>query len=312
MGDHGEVGEVPLDAWIKDRLGPRVAQGRPVLVQQVHQLLADHPGGEETWLKVIRRFRWWQLTWWPELAPSFCTDPRSPWSRGTRRQLLQGTQFRRRSQSLAPGGSPPLQRILLNTQSTLWFLNPLPEISFFESVNLNEILCLVRREAEKLRAASSEEGFECQVTVGSRARLGRERATPQLSQNHAIWQIQCGRDRCRAFSCFRKLIVNVCMRGFGMVCRWMAGMRWWKPNQCPHSVPSRHGNHWVAPYSHSHSFFARFFAFIFRDKEAAQEWYKIVKLNGDSFWLQLNACIFKQCAVMEMLKQLGCINLVDN
>ena len=43
VGDHGEVGEVPLDAWIKDRLGPRVAEGRPVLVQQVHQLLADKP-----------------------------------------------------------------------------------------------------------------------------------------------------------------------------------------------------------------------------------------------------------------------------
>ena len=48
MGDHGEVGEGTLDAWVEDRLRPRVAQWRPVLVQQVHQLLADHPGGEET------------------------------------------------------------------------------------------------------------------------------------------------------------------------------------------------------------------------------------------------------------------------
>ena len=43
VGDHGEVGEGSLDAWIQDRLGAGVAQGGPVLVQQVHQLLADHP-----------------------------------------------------------------------------------------------------------------------------------------------------------------------------------------------------------------------------------------------------------------------------
>ena len=43
MGDHGEMGEVPLDARVEDRLWPRVAQGRPILVQQVHQLLADKP-----------------------------------------------------------------------------------------------------------------------------------------------------------------------------------------------------------------------------------------------------------------------------
>ena len=43
MSDHGEVGEGTLDAWVEDRLRPRVAQGGPVLVQQVHQLLADKP-----------------------------------------------------------------------------------------------------------------------------------------------------------------------------------------------------------------------------------------------------------------------------
>ena len=42
VGDHGEVGEMPLDAGLQDRLGVGVAQWRPVLVQQVHQLLADH------------------------------------------------------------------------------------------------------------------------------------------------------------------------------------------------------------------------------------------------------------------------------
>ena len=32
MGDHGEVGEVPLDHGVEDGLGGGVAQGRPVLV----------------------------------------------------------------------------------------------------------------------------------------------------------------------------------------------------------------------------------------------------------------------------------------
>ncbi len=41
MGDHGEVGEVALYAGVKDGLGPGVAEGGPVLVQQVHQLFAD-------------------------------------------------------------------------------------------------------------------------------------------------------------------------------------------------------------------------------------------------------------------------------
>ena len=41
MGDHGEVGEVALNAGVQNGLGPGVAEGRPVLVQQVHQLFAD-------------------------------------------------------------------------------------------------------------------------------------------------------------------------------------------------------------------------------------------------------------------------------
>ena len=39
--DHGEVCEVPLYAGVEDGLGSSVAQGGSVLVQQVHQLLAD-------------------------------------------------------------------------------------------------------------------------------------------------------------------------------------------------------------------------------------------------------------------------------
>lgn len=38
MRDEGEVGEVPLDAGVQEQRRPSVAQGRPVLVEQVHQL----------------------------------------------------------------------------------------------------------------------------------------------------------------------------------------------------------------------------------------------------------------------------------
>ncbi len=43
VGDHGEVGEVALYAGVKDGLGPGVAEGGPVLVQQVHQLFCNQP-----------------------------------------------------------------------------------------------------------------------------------------------------------------------------------------------------------------------------------------------------------------------------
>ena len=38
------MGEGALDAGVQDGLGPGVAEGGAVLVQQVHQLLADEPG----------------------------------------------------------------------------------------------------------------------------------------------------------------------------------------------------------------------------------------------------------------------------
>ena len=43
VGDEAEVGEMPLDLRVEDDLRPRVTQRRPVLVQQVHQLLGDLP-----------------------------------------------------------------------------------------------------------------------------------------------------------------------------------------------------------------------------------------------------------------------------
>ena len=46
MGDHGEVGEVSLYGGVQDRLRPGVAERGAVLVQQVHQLLADNPESE--------------------------------------------------------------------------------------------------------------------------------------------------------------------------------------------------------------------------------------------------------------------------
>ena len=43
---HGEVGEVPLDGGVQQGLGPRVAQRAAVLVQEVHQLLANKPAAK--------------------------------------------------------------------------------------------------------------------------------------------------------------------------------------------------------------------------------------------------------------------------
>ena len=47
VGDHGEVGEVSLYGGVQDRLRPGVAERGAVLVQQVHQLLADNPGNKK-------------------------------------------------------------------------------------------------------------------------------------------------------------------------------------------------------------------------------------------------------------------------
>lgn len=41
MRDEGEVGEAALDARLQDGGGPRVAQGRPVLGQQVRELFTQ-------------------------------------------------------------------------------------------------------------------------------------------------------------------------------------------------------------------------------------------------------------------------------
>ena len=43
-----EVCEVSLDGGIQDRLWSGVTQRRPVLVEKIHQLFADHPGKENT------------------------------------------------------------------------------------------------------------------------------------------------------------------------------------------------------------------------------------------------------------------------
>ena len=46
VGDHREVCEVPLDPGVEDGLGPGVAQGAPVLIEEVHQLLGNGLGGQ--------------------------------------------------------------------------------------------------------------------------------------------------------------------------------------------------------------------------------------------------------------------------
>lgn len=52
--DEGEVGEAALDARLQDGAGPRVAQGSPVLGQQVCELLAQLSAGEKTQQDVRR------------------------------------------------------------------------------------------------------------------------------------------------------------------------------------------------------------------------------------------------------------------
>ena len=47
VADHGEVREVSLDGGVHDGCGPGVAERRPVLVQEIHQLLADEIGLEQ-------------------------------------------------------------------------------------------------------------------------------------------------------------------------------------------------------------------------------------------------------------------------
>ncbi len=41
--DEGEVRERPLDARVKNLLRSSVAQRRAVLIQQIHELLGNHP-----------------------------------------------------------------------------------------------------------------------------------------------------------------------------------------------------------------------------------------------------------------------------
>lgn len=43
VSDERKVRQVALDVGLQDDLRPRVAQGRPVLVEQVHQLFGDLP-----------------------------------------------------------------------------------------------------------------------------------------------------------------------------------------------------------------------------------------------------------------------------
>ena len=45
-----EVCEVSLDGGIQDRLWSGVTQRRPVLVEKIHQLFADHPGKKQALL----------------------------------------------------------------------------------------------------------------------------------------------------------------------------------------------------------------------------------------------------------------------
>ena len=43
MGDLREVGEVSLNVWLQDGVGSGVAEGRTILIQQIHQLFTQKP-----------------------------------------------------------------------------------------------------------------------------------------------------------------------------------------------------------------------------------------------------------------------------
>ena len=51
MGDHGEVGEVPLDGGVQDHGGLGVAQWAAVLVEELHQLVAHIPATIHTYFE---------------------------------------------------------------------------------------------------------------------------------------------------------------------------------------------------------------------------------------------------------------------
>jgi hypothetical protein len=44
VSDERKVRQVALNVGFQDDLRPRVAQGRPILIEQVHQLFGDLPG----------------------------------------------------------------------------------------------------------------------------------------------------------------------------------------------------------------------------------------------------------------------------
>ena len=44
MSDQGEVSEVSLNTLVQDHGGFGVTERRPVLIQEIHQLLCDQPG----------------------------------------------------------------------------------------------------------------------------------------------------------------------------------------------------------------------------------------------------------------------------
>ena len=70
VADHGEVGEVSLDGGVHDGGGPGVTEGRPVLVEEIYQLLADEPeiDLQSTAVSIDQV----GVTWWPPGDLSTC------------------------------------------------------------------------------------------------------------------------------------------------------------------------------------------------------------------------------------------------
>ena len=108
MSDQGEVGEMSLNTLVQDHGGFGVTERRPVLIQEIHQLLCDQPGN----IAITDNYKNLLPTWWPAAALSACIVPQcAPLSQIRTRPLVwPGTLTHRRNQSLSPSVSPPLEQ----------------------------------------------------------------------------------------------------------------------------------------------------------------------------------------------------------
>ena len=113
VSDQGEVSEMSLNTLVQDHGRFSVTQRRPVLIQQIHQLLCDQPVGRN--IAIGSQLKYWHLilpTWWPAAILSGGIVPQcAPLSQiRTRPRAWRGTLTHRRNQSPWPSVSPRLEQ----------------------------------------------------------------------------------------------------------------------------------------------------------------------------------------------------------